>query len=382
MRKSEIYFILISFIIWRVAILIFAALSIKFIPLFSHNYFGGGYSNYITNPLFWGNLNFDGEHYLAIAQNGYRPFQYFFFPLYPKLISLFSVLKSVNILALNGILISNFSFLLALIGIYKLVKLDFKAKIAKLTIILFLIFPTSFYFGAYYTESIFLAIVVWGFYFARNKNYYFASFLGILASATRVIGVVLSLIIALEFLRSKNYKIKASYIREFWPILFSPLGLLSYMYFLFRLTGDAIIFVHQIVIFGQQRSSTIITLPQVYYRYFFEVLPHVSYSFFPNFFTTYLEFGTATLFLILIIYSFWKLRLSYAIYSLLAFLIPTFAGSFSSMPRYVLVIFPIFILSANLLNKTRPVFKYIIFFVMIILLFVSTSLFWRGYWLA
>ena len=63
MQKRNFWFILKSFVIWRIAITLIAILSIRYLPLFSQNFFGGKYINYITNPLFWGWANFDGEHY-------------------------------------------------------------------------------------------------------------------------------------------------------------------------------------------------------------------------------------------------------------------------------------------------------------------------------
>ncbi len=346
MPKSEFLFILKSFLIWRLGVFLIAIFAVKFIPVFSHNYFGGGYSNYITNPIFWGHFNFDGEHYLAIARDGYKPLEYFFFPVFPLLMRYFS--------NLGGLIISNLFFLVALVGLYKLARLDFKEKVVRLTIILLLVFPTSFYFGMYYTESFFLALVVWSFYLFRKRKFLIGSILAALASATKVVGV----------------------------IMFPPFGLLAYIYYLWKTTGDPLIFLHQVSIFGQQRSSTLILLPQVFYRYVFEILPHVSYSYFPNIFTTYLEFACGIVFLFLIIYGFFKLRISYSIYALAAYLIPTLAGSFSSMPRYVLVIFPVFILSASILDKIPKIYRYLIFSVMILMFVVAESLFWRGYWLS
>ena len=154
------------------------------------------------------------------------------------------------------------------------------------------------------------------------------------------------------------------------------------MYYLLKQTGDPLVFVHQVSIFGEQRSSKLILLPQVIYRYVFEILPHVSYTYFPNVFTTYLEFIVGISFLILIIYGFWKLRVDYSIYAVLAYLVPTLAGSFSSMPRYALAIFPVFILLALIFSKTPRIYKYLFFSVMILLLAISTALFWRGYWLS
>ncbi len=379
MKKSDLIFIFSSFIIWRIAIFIFALLSIKFLPVFSHNYFGGGYSNYTVNPLFWGHLNFDGEHYLAIAQNGYQPLEYFFFPLFTIAIRFFSLAKDQVTLVWTGLIISNLLFLFALIGIYKLVEIDYKENVAKLTLILMLFFPTSFYFATYYTESLFLILVVWAFYLARRGNFLVASILAAFASAARVVGVVLLPVLLIEyFLKSKNKNLFVA--AE--TILISPLGLVVYLYFLLKQTGDPLIFLHQVSIFGEQRSSTLILLPQVIYRYVFKILPHVTYYYFPNVFTTYLEFIIGILFLALIIYGFWKLRISYSIYALLVYLVPTLAGSFSSMPRYVLVVFPVFILVALFLSKVPRVYKYILFSVMLILLVFSTAMFWRGYWLS
>ena len=378
MKKSDYLFILISFVIWRVAIIIIAFFAIKNIPIFSQNYFGGGFSTYQTNPIFWGHLNFDGEHYLSIAQSGYKPLEYFFFPVFPRLIQIISSGKPLIDLAWTGLFVSNISFLAALMGMYKLIKIDFDVKVAKVNTILFLVFPTSFYFGTYYTESIFLALVVWTFYFARTKNYIFASILASVASATRVIGLVLLPVLLIEWFFDKKKNIL-----NFFEIIFiSPIGLVTYMYYLLKQTGDPLIFLHQVSIFGEQRSSTLVTLPQVFYRYLFEILPHVSYSYFPNVFTTYLEFLMAVIFLILILICFFNLRLSYSVYALFAFLIPAFAGSFSSMPRYVLAMFPIFILSAIYISRIPKVYKYVIYFGMIVLFVAAEGLFWRGYWLS
>lgn len=382
MKRSELLFIFSSFLVWKLIFFAIALFSIKYIPLFSHNYLGGGFTNYQTNPLFWGNLNFDGEHYLAIAQNGYQPLEYFFFPLFPYLIKFITFSKDLVSLATTGILISNLSFLLSLIGIYKLLKLDYKENLVKLTIILLLIFPTSFYFGAYYTESIFLTTVIWSFYFLRKKNYFLSSTFAAFASAARVIGSILFLALFVEYLQYFLKLTRHEKIFYLTYILFSPLGLIIYIYYLLKQTGDPLIFLHQVSIFGAQRSSTLILLPQVIYRYLFKIIPSVSYSFFPNVFTTYLEFTIGIIFLILVIYSFWKMRLSYAVYALFAYLIPTLAGSFSSMPRYALVIFPSFVLIAIFLEKIPKVYKYIIFSVMLILLVIAESLFWRGYWLS
>lgn len=312
------------------------------------NFLGGKIDNYLANPYLWSWSNFDGEHYLSIAQKGYLPLQYYFFPFYPLLIHF------LGGTVLSAILISNLSFFIALIGFYKLVMLDFSKHIARLSVVLLLLFPTSFYFAAVYTESLFLALVVWFFYFLRSKKWLLAGILGSLASATRLIGAFLGF----------------------------PIGLLGYMLFLQKTIGDSLAFLHNLSVFGTQRSETLVILPQVFYRYFVKIIPNINYSHFSASLPIILETLVAILFLILILVSYKKINFHYWTYMTLGYLTPTLSGSFSSLPRYVLVLFPGFILMAIAFNKFSPLYKNLVFGLLLIALIIFTSFFVRGYWVA
>jgi len=74
-----------------------------------------------------------------------------------------------------------------------------------------------------------------------------------------------------------------------------------------------------------------------------------------------------------------RIRISYLIFSFLAITIPTFTGTFSSMPRYVLVAFPLFIVLGLIKNKLMKIFLLSIFF---LLLSIFTLLFTSGHWVA
>lgn len=374
MRKKDLKFILISFLTWRLSLFVILYFAIKFVPL-QKNFLGGGMSNYISNPYFWSWLNFDGEHYLEIIRHGYQPLNYFFFPGYPLVVRFISGFFTNNLtnVVFFGLVVSNISFLVSLAGLWKLLRLDFTDKITKTTIILLLIFPTSFYFASYYTESLFLATVIWSFYFARKGNWFLSGILGCFSSFTRLIGVVLLPALLTEKVKNKVFP---------FFVLIVPVGFGIYMYFLWKTIGDPLAFLHSIEIFGPQRSSSMITLPQVFYRYIFKIIPNVSFSYFPNVFVTFLEFGVGIVFLILSILSFLKLRLNYSIFLSLGYLIPTFSGSFSSLPRYVLVLFPAFVLFALWL-KDRPLFvRTFVYIISIIGLIISTTMFVRGYWIS
>lgn len=158
--NSPIFKILLMFCTWRFILVIISLLAIHFIPLgYKDRFLGGGPFNYGVSPQFFAWANFDGEHYLSIAIFGYKNLEQAFFPIYPLLISFFAKSDPFNLLSslinstLAGLIISNASFALALIFIWELIKIDFSKKIAYLTIILILVFPTSFYFGAVYNES-------------------------------------------------------------------------------------------------------------------------------------------------------------------------------------------------------------------------------------
>ncbi len=380
MKKNDFYFLLKLFVGWRLILFFFLFLAIRTIPL-QQNFLGGRMANYLANPWLWAWVNFDGEHYLAIAREGYRALTYFFFPVYPMIVKALAIVGGFgrpDFLATVGLLISNISFLIGLVGLYKLARLDYSEKSAKLTILLLLLFPTSFFFGSFYTESLFLALSVWSFYFARRGNYLVAGILGGVSTATRIVG--LALIPALVLEASKTGK--KDILQKTVGILLVPLGLLIYMYYLKLATGNPFEFLSTITVFGEQRSSEIVLLPQVFFRYFFKILPNLNYSSWPSVFTTFLEIATATVFFVLAIISFLKIRLSYAVYFLIAYLIPTFSGSFSSFPRYAVILFPAFILGASLINSRPKILRGLISIILFITLAIACMLFVRGYWIS
>lgn len=350
------------FIIWRLLIFIPIFLSPFFFEL-QKNFLGGGLQNYLTNPFLWSWANFDGEHYLSIAKMGYGGGEQSFFPLYPLFLKFFG--GGIW----GGLIISNMAFLLALFGMYKLAKLDYSEKVSKLAIILLLLFPTSFYFAGVYTESLFLALVIWSFYFFRKEKYFLSGILGSLSAATRVIGVIL--IYLYVFIKRKiNF------------ILLIPLGLISYMYYSYITWGDYLKFFNSASGFGEQRSDHLIMLPQVFYRYFVKIIPNLTWSYFPVVFTTFLEITTAILFLYIICISFKKLDIKYWIFLVLAYLVPTFSGSFSSLPRYVLVIFPAFFFLSTKVIKLPKLLRLGIYVILGIILLISQMLFVRGYFVS
>lgn len=383
MQRSSFNFVLKSFLLWRVAITVVAIFAIKYIPLSGINFFGGKYINYITNPLFWGWANFDGEHYVSIAMFGYKSLQQAFFPGYPYLIRIVSYLLGSNLESFvwSGILISNTLFFASLVLLWKVIRIDYSEKVAKIAIILLLTFPTSFYFGAVYTESLFLFSSLLIYYLYRKNKYFFAGVIGILMTLTRIYGLFVLFMILIDLVKNKTTAIKIVKDR-IYLLCISISGLIFYMWFCLKNYGDPFAFYSLQNIVGEQRSSHLILLPQVFYRYFVKIIPSLSWDNFPIVFTTLLETASGLLFLAIVIFSFKKIRWDYLFYILLGYIVPTLTGSFSSLPRYVVVLFPAFIFMAIKLEKMNKYLKFGILFMSAIIAIVAEALFFRGYFVS
>ena len=161
--------------------------------------------------------------------------------------------------------------------------------------------------------------------------------------------------------------------------LFIPLGFISYMVFCFQKWGDALYFVHAHGQLANSRSvDRIILFPQTIYRYYkiLFTLPTSQYEWW----IALLELSVFV-FALTFLYVAWrkKVRLSYLIFSALAFFLPVSSGTFSGLPRYVLVLFPIFIALALSKSKLLKI-GYIL--IGAVLQFVLLMFFSRGYFVS
>lgn len=369
--------IICLFIIWKVLLLFILIGAFEFIPLYSRHLLGGGYEKYHTFFYIFPWANFDGEHFLSIAQYGYKEYQQAFFPLYPKLISsgmnLFG--ETLRVGATTGLIISSVCFIAGLLFFYKLLKLDYSRRFSLGVIVVLLMYPASFYFNAVYTEALFLMLIVASFYFFRTKRYFWAGLLGFFAATTRVFGILLLLSFIIEAI---VHKIP---LKKIYWIGLIPAGLLSYMIYLYYTVGDPLAFYNLQLIVGEQHQRGIVLFPQVIFRYLKIIFNTEGIS--PLFTTILFELATGILFMLLPIIGLFKnVRLSYLFLAFAGFILPTIQGSFSSLPRYVLILFPGFIVLALMIRNLPNYLKILLGFLSLILLIIETAFFLRGYWVA
>lgn len=359
--------IFIWVIVWQVAVVLVTFLSNNFLPL-KGTFLNPSTPIYLTNPLLYSRGNFDGIHYTEIAAKDYTFPQQAFFPFYPLLIR--NLNNLIHNQVLSGTIVSLVCFVLMLVFFTKLIRLDYSESVSKWSILVLLFFPTSFYFGFVYTESVFLLLVVLTFYLVRKNHWLLAGLAGALACYTRFVGILLLPALLIEWWKNKK-------IGNLLCLLIIPLGLLNYMWYLRQTTGDYLAFYHAQSYFGQGRTSDkLVLIYQVVWRYI-KMIATVDRAN-PIYPTIVLELITGIVFLAASIIGLFRQRLSYAVFAASAYLVPTFTGSFTSIPRYVLVCFPVFILIGKFLEKNK--YRYLWLSLLGMGQAIFLTLFVRGYW--
>jgi hypothetical protein len=196
----------------------------------------GGAGDVLLSPL----ARWDSVWYLAIADTGYpddavaRPA---FFPLYPLLVRGASFAASPGAQLVAAYLLSLAAFLGALYLLWRLVALELGRPLARPTLLLTAVFPGALFFGAPYSESLFLLLSVGVFYAARTGHWAWAGALAGAAAATRSAGILLMLPLAIIWFTSSPRRR-----RDLAWLALAPLGLVAYAAYLQAANGDALAF--------------------------------------------------------------------------------------------------------------------------------------------
>lgn len=165
---------------------------------------------------------FDAIHFQRIATFGYSDDALVaFLPLYPLITRVVSYIVRENVL-LSAMLVSNISCVLLLITLNKwLAEEGFSEDVSRRTLLYLLVFPTAFFLFVPYSESLFLLLAIISIREARRKNWARSSLAAFGASLTRLTGVCLVLVIAVEIFRDNKWSIS----KTGWRIIYalSPL---------------------------------------------------------------------------------------------------------------------------------------------------------------
>jgi len=285
-----------------------------------------------------------------------------FFPLYPYLIRL---AMAVSRLTANqaGFWISNASLCVFVFAAARYARLvDGKLSPAALAVFLFA-FPYSFYLSVPYTEGLYAALTMLAFYFlASTRLYPAAAFAGALA-ATRVTGILLTPVIAMQVLARIIAAWRQGGPGAAWlalragmlPVALAPAGLFVFMGLLYAVLGDAFAFLHVQKAWGRATHWPW----TVFCRGFFKFDLGVTFSATTQSDTFAALCAVAGLLLVVRLL---RLRRFAAGWFLAGSILLPMAGGFESFPRFVLAnpIFMVFLFDFIWTGRYRPAFREII----------------------
>jgi hypothetical protein len=368
---------------YRCVIVVFAAsrLLIATLILLSQTTFARGiywYRDGILPTL----MVWDAERwYVDIARHGY----YFiagdlsnvgFFPLYPLLIRLAAYFCHDYRIA--AVLVSNGSLFAALVLFHRLIREDYpEGRIAN-TAATFLAFsPVSFFFSAGYTESTFLLLSLGAVLAAARGNWLVGCLCAGALSATRNVGVIIGLPLFIEYLR-QNWKSELGLRSLLRPGILCfglvPSGLLLFLAFNYFRFDDPFAYVKATAVWGRRFASPLRTFATPLVGPWGADAVHEQFH--RTVSITALSVGIAAFIGTL----YFKLRVSYVVYCALLLIIYLCGNSLEAMPRYLSVVFPLFI-SAALFAADRRTFYYALLALSCASLALMTALEATGFWI-
>lgn len=329
----------------------------------------------------------DAQHYLHLAQNGYREGveSNRMFPLYP-----FSI-KALNLIVgnylLSAFILSTFLSVGCGIMFYKLVLHLFKnTDIATLSVILLFSFPSSFFLSLVYSEALMLFLCLLFFYFYETKRLALSMIVSTFIPLVRPTGIFIIIPLFFFILRSPNkvkfaiqtfnkpLKIKINF--GFFYLVFPLLGVALYFGLMQYFLSDPFRGVTGLTQIGNWDLRNVID-PAGMVKDFFRsnIVVH-------GFSNSAIDRAFFLFFLLMLPFIYKKLSPPYFYFTLVLGGVPIFGG-FISYLRYLLIAFPIYIVLADFIHKReRVIYGYIIFFGFILFQGVLFVMHVLNYWVS
>jgi hypothetical protein len=328
--------------------------------------------------------HWDAQHYLYLATHGYGATGdarnlIAFFPLYPALIS---AVAATGLPARSAaLLISNVAGVVAAILLYEIAaapgveraavspRQDLRENAAFRAAAFFVVFPTAHFLLVGYTEALFCALAFGAVLAARRQRWLFAGLLGGLAAAARLTGLALLPFLVIELVSARHTP------RRVGQAVVAPalivLGFLTYLLTNLFVLGDAFAF----ITVQRQHWSHSLAAPWVG---FIDAIRGISWRVPWEKLTVgggeavggIAAYATTVL-------SWLRLRPSDAAYATVLTVMVTFLPFWLSIPRYLLSMYPLFLLVGRISNRWVYVPMVAASFVGLLVFGLA---FGRGYW--
>ena len=352
------------------------------------------YDNELMNlPLRW-----DAGWYLQIAENGYRYIpeagaeaqqNIVFFPAYPMATRAIALLlgnqKTAYVAA--GMVVSLAAFLFALAYLYAFARDEIGDERAPAALWLIAAYPFALFFGAIYTESLYLLAALGAFHHFRRREFVRAGLWGLVIGLTRPNGGLLAVPLALlaagpwlpsaiaggrEAIRPPAARRPGGLAPACAAAVACMLGTVLYSVFIWGMTGNPIAWASGHAAWGRHYTSlaTLVTSRASFIGHagLYEYIARSPYD---------LLNVLGAVFVLAAVWPVWRrLGIAYAAFILINILPPLTTGGFLSAGRISSVLFPAFVwLAAAVPSRQRT--GWIVSFAMLQALCAALFYTWR-----
>ncbi len=298
----------------------------------------------------------DTASYQQIAANGYtyapdEPSTIAFFPMYALLMRWANDLLPGPGDVKAGVIVNFIALIVGVIYVFLLVRRDFSETIAWRTVGFLLLFPSAFFFSVAYSEAIFLVGVAGSLYHARRGQGVRAGLFAAFGSATKLAGILLVVPLVVEAFSQRAWTRPRPY--SLLGIVIAPLGAITYFAWLHVEYGSYRTFFNAqqnwvresfspVFLMGIQRLTGDISDAVLFYPPTITPMPGV---------WILIDTTLVAIFLAAGVYLWLRVRPSYGALVFAPSLLFGLSGNPQSLNRYLLVLFPVYILLAQIRSE-------------------------------
>lgn len=302
---------------------------------------------------FWDTFaRYDSGWYEGIARNGYSyaaggRSNIAYFPVYPMLMRYVGRLFGRYHAAFyfGGIIVSWTSYILAMIALYSLARIDLEPEQAERAVLLMSIFPFSFFFGMIYSEATFLLFTLLAFLWFRRRWWIAGGLAAAVAIATRTPAIVMWPALAWIGWRSAQPGTRDR-VMALVALGVAVVGFAAYCLFVYRLSGNPFEWAATLQRWNYRVGGPPWQAPIELIR---------SLATHPYVFVAGTRMGlydtlygiTGMAFLLAVPFVWIRFGGAYGLFVLLNLLVPLSSGVFEGVGRYCSVLFPVFIWLAS-----------------------------------
>jgi Mannosyltransferase (PIG-V) len=315
-------------------------------------------------------LRWDVGWFRGIAYSGYQytpgvESSVAFYPLYPLSVRALTLFGLSDVA--SGLLISNASLFVAAVLTSLLFARQYASESIGRTAALFLlVWPVSFFHSTLYSDALFLALFAGAMLAARSGRWLMAGALGMCLSATRTIGALAILPLALEAwgvgIAAEERPPRRG---AFWLALV-PMGAVLYALYLWHTFGDPLASVHVHKAWGRDMAGVVEAFRRA--------------RDYPRFYATIFTGAALYLLALTVLMAARRSRPSDVVWCAIVWWSAASSGSLESLPRICLMAPPIFGFVAAW-SETRPTGRQMVLVTSAMLLGLMTILFANGYWM-